>query len=195
MTVAVRPSPQSEFRHIVERQSGQQILRCYQCGKCSAGCPSALEMDLTPRQVMRAIQLGQEEMALGSTSIWLCVFCETCSARCPKEIDIARVMESLRLLAYQKGIRPAQKEVAVFHRLFLGQTKRQGHIWELGLAAQYNLTSGHPLTNMKLLPGMLSRGKLPLLPPRGRASAETHAIFAKVEELEKELRTKENPKS
>ena len=195
MTAPVTPSPQSEFRHIVEQQSGQKILRCYQCGKCSAGCPSATEMDLTPRQVMRAVQLGLEDMALGSSSIWLCVFCETCSARCPREIDIARVMESLRLLAHKRGIQPAQKEVAAFHRIFLGQTRRQGHIWELGLAAQYNLTSGHPLTNIRLLPGMLSRGKLPLLPSRGRASAETQAIFAKVRELEKELQTKEKAKS
>lgn len=191
MNAAVVPSPRSEFRYIVERQSGQQILRCYQCGKCSAGCPSALEMDLTPRQVMRAVQLGLEIEALGSSSIWLCVFCETCSARCPREIDIARVMESLRLLAYRQASQSKQREVALFHKLFLSLTRWRGHMWELGLAALYNLTSGHLLVNIKLLPGMLSRRKLPLLPPRGCTAAETRAIFARVRELEKELQTKE----
>ncbi len=195
MSAAVIPSPQSEFRHIIEQQSGQQVLRCYQCGKCSAGCPSALEMDLTPRQVMRAVQLGLEDEALASSSIWLCVFCETCSARCPRQIDIARVMESLRLLSRRKARPPAQREVAVFHRIFLDLTRRQGHIWELGLAALYNLGSGHLLANVRLLQRMLSRRKLPLLPSRSRAAAHTRAIFARVRELEEELQAKEIARS
>ena len=84
MTLAsINPSPLSDLRTFVESQSGQKVLDCYQCGKCSAGCPAAEFMDLTPRQVMRAVQLGQAELALRSSTIWLCASCQTCSARCP----------------------------------------------------------------------------------------------------------------
>lgn len=33
----------------------------YQCGKCSAGCPVASDADMTPREVLRHLQLGQVE--------------------------------------------------------------------------------------------------------------------------------------
>jgi len=95
----ITPSPLSELRTFVEKQSGQNVLECYQCGKCSAGCPTAYAMDLTPRQLMRGIQLGLKDEVLGSTTIWLCLSCQTCSVRCPRQIDIARVLESVRQLA------------------------------------------------------------------------------------------------
>lgn len=107
---SIIPSPSSDLRSFVERWSRQKVFHCYQCGKCSAGCPAAYVMDMGLRQVMRAIQLGLNEEALGSSTIWLCVFCQTCSARCPAEIDIARVMESLRWLAAAEKSKPTEKE-------------------------------------------------------------------------------------
>lgn len=173
-----------EFRSQVERLSSQKVSRCYQCGKCTAGCPAAYDMDLGPRRVMRAVQLGLREEALTSSTIWLCLFCQTCSARCPLDIDIARVLESLRLLAVAEGKAPAEKDVALFHRLFLQSMRRWGHAYELALSAQFNLMGRHPFLNLKLLPGMLSRGKLPLLPPRTKGVAQARAIMEKVKAVE-----------
>jgi len=178
-TAAVSPIAKSEFRSDIERQSGQKILQCYQCGKCTAGCPVSYSMDLGPRRVIRAIQLGLKDEALSSSTIWLCFFCYTCSARCPREIDIARVMESLRLMAVSEGVKPAEKDIELFHRLFLDNVRRWGRIHELGLAGSYNLFSRHFLANVGLLPGMVSRSKLAILPPRIRATAQVKAIFAK----------------
>ena len=48
----------------VEEISGQDLLACYQCGECSAGCPVAFAMDMLPSQVIRLVQLGQVEEAL-----------------------------------------------------------------------------------------------------------------------------------
>ena len=100
---AVIPVPASDLLSFVESHTGENISACYQCGKCSAGCPTAYTMDITPRQVMRGIQLGLRDKILDSSAIWVCVSCQTCSLRCPREIDIARIMESLRLLSQSEG--------------------------------------------------------------------------------------------
>jgi heterodisulfide reductase subunit C len=93
-----------ELLQRVEELSGQAVFSCNQCGKCSGGCPIAAEMDLLPNQVIRLIQLGQEDRALNSRTIWLCASCLTCDSRCPRGIDISRIMESLRVMRLRKGL-------------------------------------------------------------------------------------------
>ncbi len=87
----------------VEEISGQNLLACNQCGKCSAGCPVVAAMDLLPSQVIRLAQLGMEEV-LESNTIWICASCLTCVTRCPKGVDLPRLMEALRQIALRKGI-------------------------------------------------------------------------------------------
>jgi heterodisulfide reductase subunit C len=88
----------SDFVKKVEELSGQNILSCYQCGKCSAGCPSSFAMDLLPSQVIRMVQLGLQDEIMDSKTVWLCASCLTCSVRCPRGVDIAAIFEALRLL-------------------------------------------------------------------------------------------------
>lgn len=85
-----------DFVDKIERLSGQDLLACYQCGKCSAGCPMAGYMDILPNQMIRFAQLGLEEELLSSEAIWLCVSCLTCNSRCPKGVRIAEVIEAAR---------------------------------------------------------------------------------------------------
>lgn len=89
----------SELVRQVEELSGQDLLACYQCGKCAAGCPAAFAMDLLPSQVIRLAQLGQVAELLETQTIWLCAACQTCYTRCPKGVDLSRIMEALRELA------------------------------------------------------------------------------------------------
>lgn len=86
----------------IEELSGQKILACYQCGKCSAGCPAVSEMDILPNQVIRYVQLGLKNELLESRSYWVCASCLTCNARCPKGIKIAEVMEAIRQVLLRK---------------------------------------------------------------------------------------------
>jgi heterodisulfide reductase subunit C len=92
-----------EFIRRVEEISGEKLSACYQCGKCSAGCPLVSAMDILPNQAIRLAQLGAEEV-LDFQAIWLCASCLTCAARCPKGVDLARVMEALRLIRLRKNV-------------------------------------------------------------------------------------------
>jgi heterodisulfide reductase subunit C len=176
--VAVTPSPVSDLRTFVEKQSGQRILDCYQCGKCSAGCPIDYAMDLGPRQVMRCIQLGLKKEVMQSTTVWLCVSCETCSSRCPAKIDIARVMESLRILAAAEGSQPSEKHIDLFHRSFLNVIKQYGRAHEFSLSAAYVLKS-RDFSNMGLAQTMLSKGKLSIMPPRVAGASWVKSVFGR----------------
>lgn len=88
----------------VSEMSGQNIGACYQCGKCSAGCPSAERMDHIPSQFIKLIQLGMEEKIRKSNTPWVCLTCFICTVRCPKGIDIAGIMEAGRLLQSRDNV-------------------------------------------------------------------------------------------
>jgi heterodisulfide reductase subunit C2 len=94
-------SVRGDFVTQVETISGESLLACNQCGKCSAGCPVAFSMDLLPNQVIRLAQLGLEEV-LDSQTIWTCAACLTCVSRCPKAIDLPRVMEAMRIIQMER---------------------------------------------------------------------------------------------
>lgn len=101
-TVISREKVRSKFCQQVEEISGENLLACNQCGKCSAGCPVVASMDLLPSQVIRMAQLGMEEV-LGSRAIWICASCLTCVTRCPKGVDLPRLMEALREISLRAG--------------------------------------------------------------------------------------------
>lgn len=91
-----------DFVAKIQELSGQNLLACYQCGKCSAGCPAVSEMDILPNQIIRYAQLGFKDELLRSKAIWICASCMTCNARCPKGINIAEVIEAIRQILLRK---------------------------------------------------------------------------------------------
>jgi heterodisulfide reductase subunit B len=133
-------------------------------------------MDLNPNQVVRAVQLGDESV-LRSKAIWVCASCQTCTTRCPQNIDIAAIMDELRIEAKRRGIPPAIPEVDKFARLFLADVRLMGRLHEVGLMAGLNLVTGNLMKDMDLAVEMLKRNKLgfismPVHPPRpGKVSA------------------------
>ncbi len=175
---------ESGFLQEVERRSGQKVAACYQCGKCSAGCPLFFAMDYPPNQVIRMVQLGMREAVLSSRSIWLCASCETCSTRCPQEVDLVGIMDALRRMACAEGIEMKEKDVPLFNEIFLENIRRHGRVFEMAMMGTYNLRSGRFLKDVLLAPRMFLKGKLSLLPPRIKDIKGIREIFAKAGELE-----------
>jgi len=159
--------------------SGINIQDCYQCQKCSAGCPVAFAMDYKPNQVMQMVSLGMKDRVLSSKTIWVCASCYTCSTRCPNDIDIAKVMDWLRQCALREGVTPAEKEVPLFHAAFLDSIRTHGRVHELGMMARYKMKTGKFFDDFKLGWKMFSKGKLKLLPSGINRKKEIKALFPK----------------
>ncbi len=174
----------------VKSRTGQSVADCYQCGKCSAGCPLASEMDIPPSQILRLLQLGipdLDERALTSHSIWLCLTCEMCYARCPKEVDLPKVMECLREESYRRGmVNPKAKDILAFHKAFLDAIRHTGRLYEVGLISSYKLRSFHLFQDLLAAPKLLLRGKLKFLPHRIEGRKQVAEVF------ERTLGKKEN---
>ena len=163
---------------------GQNIDGCYQCGKCTAGCPLAYSMEIPPHEIVRLVQLGREEEALASHTIWLCASCETCTSRCPKNVDIASVMDALRILAFRQGRTQAEKEITLFHKLFLRVVGQFGRVNDLRLMGKYNLLTLNPLRDWRLGQKLFSKGKLRLAAPPVKGLKEFQEILKRVQESE-----------
>ncbi len=179
----VQHASQALADRVLER-TGVEADRCYQCGKCSAGCPLAAEMDFPPSQIMHLLQLREfpefSEMALRSHTIWLCLTCEICYARCPMEIDIPRIMDALRHEALARNkVNPKAKDILAFHRAFLDSVRTTGRLFEMGQIIDYKLRSRHFLQDMLQAPWMFLVGKLHLLPERVRGRRLLGRIFAR----------------
>lgn len=173
----------------LSQRSHVDVSKCYQCGKCTAGCPVAEHMDIVPRQVMRLAQLGLIEEALKSKTIWLCATCETCSTRCPKGVDVAKVMETLRFMAKERGY-IAEKNIDKFHDIYVGLMKSFGRMYEPGLIVGRNFKTGHLFQDVSYGIPYLAKQKLNLKPHKPKNSQEIKNIFAKAEAFDKEERGK-----
>ena len=96
-------SENEEFLARISELSGQVITLCDQCGTCSGSCPMVVEMDVTPSQMMRMVQLGQSEV-LKTRAMWLCASCFTCTVRCPRGLDLSRVAEALMQVTLRQAV-------------------------------------------------------------------------------------------
>jgi heterodisulfide reductase subunit C2 len=169
----------------VERRSATAVSACFQCHKCSTGCPVAPEMDRLSSQVMRMIHLGHKQSLLASRSIWLCASCQACTTRCPMGIDIAAVMDTLRMMAVEGKVELPNARGEQFNRSFLQSVRRNGRVFELGMMVAYKLRSRDFMTDAEKTWQMLSKGKLSLLPKRSGNSQAVADLFRRAEEEEK----------
>jgi len=138
-------------------------------------------MDDSPNQVVRLVQLGFDEEALKSATIWLCAGCLTCSSRCPQNFDIAKFMDAMREIALKEEIEISDKNVAKFHKAFLDQIKMNGRSFELGLTIDYKLRSMDLFQDVDVAPEMFIKGKIGLLPHKIKNGKEVKKIFKKTD--------------
>jgi heterodisulfide reductase subunit C len=139
-------------------------------------------MDVSASQVMRLIHLGAEREVLESRSIWLCVSCETCTTRCPMGIDIAGVMDILRIMAVERKVDLPDARVEAFNRSFLRSVRRHGRVYEMGMLTAYKLRSRDLFSDLDKAPKLLAKKKLSLLPSRSAASSKVREVFERADE-------------
>ncbi len=171
------------------KSSGENASICYQCKTCSSGCPVAFAMDLLPHQIIHMIQMGLKDEVLKSASIWLCVSCESCTTRCPNNINVAKIMDALRMASIKSGLKLGEKRPSVFHDSVLSSIKSTGRLYELGMIGIYTLKSGDLVSNIKsgsLLEDakvgwkLFKNGKLKLFPKRIKGRREIKKLFKKL---------------
>ncbi len=176
------------LKHKIKKDTGEDIMLCYQCGKCTAGCPLNDEMDISPNQLLRMLQTeipDLEEKVLKSSTIWLCLSCETCFSRCPKEVDLPKIMDYLRSESMrQNSVNKKASDIVAFHRSFLSTVKSVGRLYEIGLIAGYKARTFHLLQDVNVAPTMLLNGKLKIKPPLIKNRSEIAKIFDRIKELE-----------
>jgi heterodisulfide reductase subunit C2 len=159
------------------QQAGIKVLSCYQCRKCTGGCPVAGRADIKPHELVRLVQLGQRDAALASRAIWECTSCQTCITRCPQKVDIAALNDLLRQMSSRAGTVAVGTAVPVFNAVFLDTVRRFGRMYELGLMVAFKLRTRRLFADVGKFPMMLWKRKLALLPSLGRDRAGRQRLF------------------
>ncbi len=172
----------AELANSIAARAGVKLHECYQCGKCTAGCPMAHAMDLMPRQLVRYMQLGRMEEILGSKSVWLCASCHTCVERCPHSIDIPSLMELSRQAAKARG-RVGVKTVDMFSGIFMQNVKMFGKSHEALMEGVYNVTTGRFMQDMENVPHMLKNKMVGIEPHTTNNPEEIKALIERALEM------------
>lgn len=168
----------SSFAQEVRKRSGTALDRCYQCLTCSSGCPVVSWMDYKPNQVVRMVQYGLKDKLLASSTIWVCASCVTCATRCPNDVDIVRIMDTLREMAIKERAAVPEKDVLALHRSFLEGIESGGRVHELSLVVKLKLRTRKFLKDVGLGMVMFRKGKLKLFPEKIEGIKEVKRIFA-----------------
>jgi len=95
-----------KFRdEVLKIPGGENLLKCYACGTCTAGCPvREVEERYNPRRIIHMVLLGMKHEVLRSDFLWLCSSCHTCSERCPQGVHLSQIMRVLKNIAVREGI-------------------------------------------------------------------------------------------
>lgn len=173
-----------KFAGEIESLSGFNVYDCYQCGKCTAGCPVAQFTDESPTKLLRLIQLNQKDQVLKSKTPYLCATCNTCSGRCPMQIDVTKIMETIRIYAKKNHIKSPVREVNTFSDVFLDSVHSGGRLFEFGMTLNYNIKNMTPFLNAQLAPAMLKVGKLSFIRQKTKNKKRLKDIFDKSDYFE-----------
>lgn len=158
---------------------------CIQCGTCGGSCPSAADMDHTPRMLFAMLRAGMRDEVLRSNTPWICVSCYHCVARCPQKVHIPDVMYTLKGMAIHAHLFN-DSNAPDFAQSFIGFLENFGRSYELGLATRHYLKH-YPLR----LPGMAIMGiglltaqRMSIMPNKIKNMDQLKAILDKAKTLE-----------
>lgn len=185
--------PDSRFLEAVEAAGPFHLSECFQCLKCTNGCPLSFEMDLYPDQIIRLTLMGQREEVLKSKTIWVCASCETCSTRCPNGVQIAELMDCLKEMALGDHVKTPQPQVVALHQSFLEFIRIAGRVFEGALLPVYLFRSGQIRKKikegtwryeLKLGLDLIRKGRFSLLPKFIEGKGEVNSILSSLRKQE-----------
>lgn len=165
-----------EFYREMREKSGQPIELCYHCQKCASGCIATEYADFYPNEILRLVQLGQKERALQCSSLWICSSCETCGARCPNGINMRAVIDALKEKSISEN-KVKEKEIHLFHTVFLNSVRANGRVHEPTMMAAYKLKTRNLFSDLGVGFDMFKKGKMSLLPSRVKDKKTLKNIF------------------
>lgn len=175
-----------DLKHIFfGKFDGRKILRCIQCGTCSASCPLTDQMDYAPRELFALIRDGEMITALRSNTLWYCVSCYYCIVRCPQEIPVTDLIYALKQMAVQQGLCPACHKLPDMYHSFTRVVAQYGRVNETVLMARYALR--HPvdaLGNLPMALRMFLKRRLDLFPSRLRQPDRIARLLAEAKRQE-----------
>lgn len=161
------------------------VEMCIQCGSCGGSCPSATDMDHTPRMIFAMLRAGMRLEALHSNTPWICVSCYHCVVRCPQQVHIPDVMYTLKSMAISARLFN-DSTAPDFAQSFIENIENFGRSFELGLASRHYLKH-YPLR----LPGMANMGlglllakRMKIVPGRIKNLDQLKKILNKAKTLE-----------
>ena len=104
-----------EIRDSIIEMGGEDVAKCYQCGRCMPACPwNCLEnIEYLVYRYPQAVKLGdiinsedKAELEKEVTDIFRCVGCDNCLAECPRGVNISDVLRAVRRILVDYGSYP-----------------------------------------------------------------------------------------
>lgn len=171
---------------VSNRTAGVSRLEmCIQCGTCGGSCPSAADMDHTPRMLFAMLRAGMRKDALMSNTPWICVSCYHCVVRCPQNVHIADVMYTLKGMAIEAKLY-RDSTAPDFSQTFVDMVEEYGRSFEFGLATRHYIKH-FPLRLPSMAPmgfGMLTKQRMSMTPKRIKGMDQLKTILKKAKEVE-----------
>ena len=168
-----------EIINTVQEMCDVDLSLCFQCKKCSSGCPVSGLVESPSSEIIRRLQLGVGDEILDSDIVWTCVSCETCFARCPMGIDMASVMDALRALAIKRKAAVPEGNVPLFNSAFLKTVRIFGRTYDLAMVGMYKIGTKTFMKDTDKFPAILKKKKIALLPTFGADRKRVKRIFNK----------------
>ena len=94
-------------------------------------------------------------------------------------IDIAAVMDALRMLALEENAAVPVGNVPLFNRAFLKTVSLFGRTYDIAMIAAYKLGTRKFFQDTEKFSAKLKKGKIALTPPRGSDRKTVKRIFKK----------------
>jgi len=135
-----------EIKECIIESGGDDVIKCYQCGRCMAACPWNLieKLNYPTYRFCQRVKLGaiiesedKDEIAADTIDVFRCVGCDSCKFECPRGVSLSDVMRAIRRLLVDYDSYPNELK-SVVSRIFnsgnpLGESSEKRANWAAGL--------------------------------------------------------------